>query len=171
MSTGSGWPGFLNRAMNRFVLAIMLSLAGIASADAQGKVQPDPARSCSDRGFKPHELCFETPKDEIARAEYLSEPFYAIILKTAERCTISEKERLQTQSLFPRAKVFSMRFYCGENIEENISYTNVNDKFGFLAVYAGPGLKEANSRLAEVKATGRFPGANIRKMQARLVYP
>jgi hypothetical protein len=169
MSTGSGWPEFLNRAMNRFVLAIMLSLAGIASADAQGKVQPDPAKSCM--GFKPHELCFETPKDEIARAEYLSEPFYAIILKTAERCTISEKERLQAQSLFPRAKVFSMRFYCGENIEENISYTNVNDKFGFLAVYAGPGLKEAESRLAEVKATGRFPGANIRRMQVMLVYP
>ena len=157
--------------MSRFVIAVMLSLAGIASAGAQGKVRPDPATSCSDRGFKPHELCFETPKDEIARAEYLSEPFYAIILKTAERCTISEKERLRTQGLFPRAKVFSMRFYCGENIEENISYTNVNDKFGFLAVYAGPGLKEANSRLAEVKATGRFPGANIRKMQARLVYP
>jgi hypothetical protein len=157
--------------VNRFVIAIMLSLAGIASADGQGKVQPDPARSCSDRRFKPHELCFETPKDGLARAEYLSERFYAIILKTAERCTISEKQRLQTQRLFPHTKVFSMRFDCDENIEENINYTNVSDKFGFLAVYAGPSLKEANSRLAEVKATGQFPGANIRRMQARLVYP
>ena len=157
--------------MNRFVLAILLSLTGIGSADAQGKVQPDPAQSCRDRGFKPHELCFETPKDQMARAEYLSEPFYAVMLKTADRCTISEKERLQTQGLFPRAKVFSMRFQCDENVEENISYTNVNDKFGFIAVYAGPSLKEADARLAEVKATGRFPGANIRRMQARLVYP
>ena len=157
--------------MTRFVIAIMLSLAGIASADAQGKVRPDPAKSCSDSGFKPHELCFEVPKDQIARAEYLSESFYAIILETAERCTISEEERLQAQKLFPHTKVFSMRFYCDENIEEIISYTNVNDKFGFLAVYAGPGLNEANSRLAEVKATGRFLGANIRRMQARLVYP
>ena len=149
----------------------MLSLAGIASAHAQGKVQPDPAKPCSDKGSKPHELCFEKPKDQVARAEYLSEPFYAVILKTAERCIISEKERLQTQALFPNAKVFSMRFQCDDNIEENISYTNVNDKFGFLAVYAGLHLKEANSRLAEIKAAGRFPGANIRRMQARLVYP
>jgi hypothetical protein len=157
--------------MIRFVIAVMLSLAGIASAEAQGKVRPDPAKSCSDRAFKPHELCFEIPKDGIARAEYLSETFYAIILKTAERCTITEEERLQTQKLFPQTKVFSMRFQCDDNIEENISYTNVNDKFGFLAVYAGPSLKEANSQLAEIKTAGRFPGANIRRMQARLVYP
>lgn len=156
--------------MNRFFIAIILSLVGTASADTQGKVQPNPASRCSD-GFKRHELCFETPKDGVARAEYFSEPFYAVILKTAERCTISEAERLQAQELFPQNKVFSMRFYCDENIEENISYTNVNDKFGFLAVYAGRTLNEANARLAEVKTTVRFPGANIRKMQARLVYP
>ncbi len=157
--------------MNRFVVAIVLSLTGTASADTQGKVQPDPVNPCSAGNFKRHELCFETPGDGIARAEYLSEPFYAIILKTAGRCTITEEERLQVQGLFPRNKVFSMRFHCDGNIEENISYTNVNDRFGFLAVYAGLTLKQANARLAEVKATGRFPGANIRKMQARLVYP
>jgi hypothetical protein len=157
--------------VHRFVMPIMLSLASIASADTQGKIQPDPSTPCRGGNFKPHELCFETPKDGKARAEYLSEPFYAIILKTAERCAITEKERLQTQDLFPRNKVFSMRFYCDENIEENISYTNVNDKFGFLAVYAGRTLQEANARLAEIKAAGRFPGANVRKMQAKLVYP
>lgn len=146
----------------------MLSLAGTAFADTQGKVQPDPASPCSS---KPHELCFETPKDGLARAEYLSEPFYAVILKTAERCTITEEERLQAQGLFPRSKVFSVRFECDDNVEENISYTNVNEKFGFLAVHAGQTLKEANARLAEVRAAGRFPGANIRRMQARLVYP
>jgi hypothetical protein len=157
--------------MSRFVIAIMLSLAGTASADTRGKVQPSPASSCSNPDFKPHELCFETPKDGLARAEYLSEPFYAVILKTGERCTIAEEERLQAQGLFPQSKVFSMRFQCDDNVEENISYTNVNDKFGFLAVYAGLTLKEANARLAEVKAAGRFPGANVRRMQARLVYP
>ena len=149
----------------------MLSLAGAALADTQGKVQPNPANACSNADFKPHELCFDTPKDGLARAEYLSEPFYAVILKTAERCTIAEEERVRAQGLFPQSKVFSMRFQCDDNIEENISYTNVNDKFGFLAVYAGATLKEANARLAEVKAAGRFPGANIRRMQARLVYP
>jgi hypothetical protein len=157
--------------MNRFVLAIALLLAGIASAHAQGKVEPDPAKACSDGNFKSHELCFKTPGDGVARAEVLSESFYAVILKTAERCTITEDERRQAQARFPKIKVFSMRFFCDDNIEENISYTNVNDKFGFLAVYAGPTMKEAKARLAEVKATGRFPGANIRKMQAKLVYP
>lgn len=152
-------------------LALMLSVAGIASADTEGKVHPDPSSACGGGGFKPHELCFETPKDGIARAEYLSEPFYAILLRTAERCTIPEDERLQTQGLFPQHKVFSMRFNCDDNIEENIGYTNVNDKFGFLAVYAGRTMTEANARLAQVKATGRFPGANVRRMQARLVYP
>lgn len=161
----------LRRFVNRLFTVIMLSLIGTVSADTQGKVQPNPANPCSDGNFKRHELCFETPKDGVARAEYLSESFYAVILKTAERCTISEAERLYAQSLFPQNKVFSMRFNCDENIEENISYTNVNDKFGFLAVYAGRTLKEADARLAEVKTTGRFPGANIRKMQARLVYP
>jgi len=155
----------------RFVIVIMLFVNNIASADTQGKVQPDPSNPCNGGDFKPHELCFETPKDDIARAEYLSEPFYAIILKTAERCAITENERVQTQGLFPQNKVFSMRFSCDENIEENISYTNVNDKFGFLAVYAGRTLKEANARLEEVKAAGRFPGANIRRMQAKLIYP
>lgn len=64
-----------------------------------------------------------------------------------------------------------MRFYCDDSVEENISYTNVNDKFGFLAVYAGRTLQEAKARLAEVKSTGKYAGANIRKMQARLIYP
>jgi hypothetical protein len=121
--------------------------------------------------LKPHELCFERPRDGVARAEYLSESFYAVILKTTEPCMITEEERLQAQALFPRSKVFSMRFQCSDNFEENITYTNVDAKFGFIAVYAGTTLEEAKKRLAEVNATGRFPGANIRKMQAKLVYP
>lgn len=157
--------------MNKFVFAALMLLAGNASADTPGRVQPDPTSPCTRESVKPHELCFETPKDGIARAEFLSESFYAVILKTSEPCAITEEERLQVQALFPRSKVFSMRFYCDENIEENISYTNVNDKFGFLAVYAGKTSKEAKARLAEVQTTGRFPGANIRKMQAMLVSP
>jgi hypothetical protein len=94
-----------------------------------------------------------------------------VILKTTERCVVTEAERLQAQAQFPASKVFSMRFNCDDDVEENVSYTNVNDKFGFLAVYAGRTLKEAKARLEQVKAAGRFPGANIRKMQARFVYP
>jgi hypothetical protein len=154
-----------------FPFAILLSLAGVASADTQGKVQPNPSQACIDKSFKPHELCFATPKDGVARSEYLSEPFYAVILRSAERCTITEQERIETQRLFPERKVFSVRFYCDENVEENISYTNVNDKVGFLAVYAGRTLPEANALLAKVKAAGHYAGANVRRMQAKLVYP
>jgi len=156
------------RTIIAFAFLLMTAAAGV---DSQGKVHPDPTdpkKAC--RGFKPHELCFETPKDGVARAEYPSEPFYAIILKTTEPCKVTEEERLQAQALFPRSKVFSMRFQCDDKIEENIEYTNVDSKFGFLAVYAGTTLEEAKKRLAEVNATGRFPGANIRKMQAKLMY-
>jgi hypothetical protein len=150
---------------------LMLMLIAGASAGTPGMLQPDPAMPCADNGFKPHELCFEIPNDGIARAEVTSETFYAILLKTADRCTISETERQQTQQLFPRSKVFSMRFSCDDDVEENITYTNVNDKFGFLAVYAGLTLKDAKARLAEVKATGKYSGANIRKMQAKRISP
>ena len=91
-------------------------------------MEPNPANACSDSNFKSHELCFKTPGDGAARAELLSESFYAVILKTAEPCTITEDERLQAQSRFPKSKVFSARFFCDDDIEENISYTNVNDK-------------------------------------------
>ena len=157
--------------MRQLAAVFLLSLSSLALADNAGKVQPDPTSACSAKSFKPHELCFDTPKDEIARAEYLSESFYAIILKTAEPCSISETERLETQRAFPGAKVFSMRFQCDDGIDENISYTNVNDKFGFLAVYAGRTMKDAKATLEAVKATGKFQDANIRKMQAKLVYP
>lgn len=155
--------------MRLLVAVFSLALAGMASADTLGRVLPDPAAVCE--GAKPHELCFEKPKDEIARAEYLSEPFYAIILKTAARYSIAEAERAEAQALFPHKKVFSARFYCGEDIEENIAYTNVDETYGFLAVYAGATDLEAKKTMLAVKATGRFPGANIRKMQAKLVYP
>src|SRR5262249_11519584 len=158
-------PMKTSRTMAAFAFILM---AAAAFADSQGKVQPDPQKSC--RGFKPHELCFERPRDGLARTEYLSEPFYAVILKTTEPCTVTEEERLQAQALFPRSKVFSMRLQFDDNIEENITYTNLDTRLAFLAVHAGPTLEKANNRLAEVNATGRFPGANIRKMQAKLVY-
>jgi hypothetical protein len=150
------------------MFAIVLVFSGVAAADTQGRVLSGPAASCE--AFKPHQLCFELPADGLARADYFSRPFYAIILKTAERCGIAEEERLQIQKLFPASKVFSTGFDC-EDSEDVIRYTNVNDKFGFLAVHAGATLKEARKRLAEVTAMNRFAGANIRKMQAVLEYP
>lgn len=156
--------------MKDFVIAVIFSLAGIGVAFADGKVETDPT-ACANGVFSPHELCFELPDDGVARAEVLSQAFYAVILKTAQPCVITEDERLEVQALFPRHKVFSMRFGCDDDVEENVSYTNVNEKFGFLAVYGGSTLKDAKARLEAVKRTGRFPGANIRRMQARLVFP
>jgi hypothetical protein len=150
------------------IVAVALLFSGVAAADSQGRVLSGPAAACE--AFKPHQLCFELPSDGLARDEYFSKPFYAIILKTAERCSIAEEERLQVQKLFPAGKVFSAGFEC-EDPEDLIRYTNVNDKFGFLAVYAGATLKDAKKRLAEVTAMNRFPGANIRKMQAVQVSP
>jgi len=152
-----------------FMIALALCPAAPVLADSQGKVHPEPGASC--RGFKPHHLCFDLPDDGVARAEYASQPFYAVILKTAARCSISENERLGVQALFPLSKVFAERFQCHDDVEESIRYTNVNEKVGFLAVHAGGTLKEANERLAQVRATGRFPGANMRRMQAVFVFP
>jgi len=142
---------------------------GACPVFAQGKISPDPLKPYP--GFKPHELSFRTPDDGVARAEYRSEPFYAVILRTARPCSVTEKERIEVQALLPGNKVFSTRFGCGDNPEENINYTNVNREFGFIAVHAGATSAEAERLLAAVKQTGKFPGANIRRMQAVLVYP
>jgi hypothetical protein len=151
-------------------LLLFLSGFGLASgALAQGEVFPDPAKTYE--GFKPHQLAFQVPTDGVARADFKSAPFYAIILKTAKPCSVTEPERLKAQAHFPGNKVFTTRFECEGEVEENITYTNVNPKFGFLAVYAGSTLAQARQFLSSVEATGQFPGANIRRMEVVLVYP
>jgi hypothetical protein len=151
------------------LVAVALLACGLARADTQGRVRPEPDASC--RGFKPHHLCFDLPGDGVARAEYASQPFYAVVLKTTARCSVSEPERLEIQASFPQTKVFVESFQCNDDVEESVRYTNVNARFGFVAVHAGATMKEAQERLAQVKATGRFPGANIRRMQAVFVFP
>ncbi|HEX5128580.1 MAG TPA: hypothetical protein VFV90_02480, partial [Usitatibacter sp.] len=133
-----------------------------------GRIFPDPSQPRP--GFKPHELAFATPQDGVARAEFRSEPFYAVILKTTERCGVWEAERREIQALFPANKVFFPRAGCDEP-EENIAYTNVDVKFGFLAVYAAATEPAAREFLKKVNALGRFPGANVRRMQVVLLYP
>jgi hypothetical protein len=155
-------------AVSNFLMAAVV-FGGSEVIDTQGKVYPDPAKPYP--RFKSHELSFKTSNDGVARAEYRSEPFYAIILKTVGRCSVSEEERLKVQTLFLKNKVFSNRFECDDNPEENVTYTNVNTRFDFIAVYAGSTLSQAKQLLAEVEATGQFPRANIRKMQVVRVYP
>jgi len=150
------------------VLILWLVLAGPALAQA-GKIHPDPAKSRP--GFKPHQLSFDTPQDGVARDEFRSAFFYAVILKTSGRCGVKDKERAEIQALFPSNKVFYPLSDCEQDPEDTIWYTNVNLKVGFIGVYAGDTLEQAQQFLAAVKQSGRFPGANLRRMQAVLGYP
>jgi hypothetical protein len=138
-------------------------------AAAEPRVCADPDRPCP--GFKAHDLSFPLPNDGKARPEVRSAPFLAIILRTAARCRIAERERLDVQGLLPRRKVFATRFECDDDPENNVTYTGVDARYGFLAVHAGDDPAAAKKLLEEVRALGRFPGANLRKMQVVVVSP
>ncbi len=115
--------------------------------------------------FEPYDLPFRLPERVVI---YDTELFYAIVLKGVkspdDNCDvfIPENERLAAQALFPDHKVFSSR--CVE--PGHLSYSNTSSKAQFMAVYAGPTLADANRMLAAVRAMGKFPGANLRRMRA-----
>jgi len=114
--------------------------------------------------FEPYDLTFRVPKNAVI---YDTELFYAIILKSVgtseDDCDVfvPESDRLAVQALFPDHKVFSSR--CPD--VETLFYTNISSKHRIMAVYAGSTLVEARRLLESVKATGKFPGANIRRMR------
>lgn len=152
-------------------LCLALALLAPLARDqaAPGRVCPDPAHPCA--GFRPHDLSFVLPAGGAARAEDRSAPFYAVVLRSAPRCALGERERRAAQALFPRNKVFATRFECDGDVENNVTYTGVDARHGFLAVYAGDTRAAADAALARVRATGRFPGANLRRMQVVRVHP
>jgi hypothetical protein len=128
----------------------------------------DPTAACKTSGtFQPNDLPFRLPRNAVI---YDTDLFYAIILKSVnvpeDNCDtfVPESDRLAAQALFPDHKVFSSR--CVEPGE--VSYTNTSAKARFMAVYAGMTLADANRMLAAAKATGKFPGANIRRMRAAI---
>jgi hypothetical protein len=141
----------------------------LAASQRAGTLCPDPAHPCA--GFRAHDLSFVLPRDGVARAEARSVSFYAVILRSAPRCSIRERDREAAQRLFPVRKVFSQRFECDDDVENNVSYTGVNPSRAFLAVYAGLTRRQADAVLAAVTRTGRFPGANLRRMQVVYNYP
>ena len=115
--------------------------------------------------FEAHDLPFRIPANAVI---WESEPFYAVILQsvrfTDEECEtkfIPEAERLAAQALFPNRKVFASR--C-DQMPGTIFYSNVKPNTSFMAVYGGRTQAEAARTLSSVKATGKFPGANIRRM-------
>ena len=125
----------------------------------------NPKESCQSAfPFETYDLHFRVGKNAVI---WDSEPFYAIILKSVrvnKNCDafVPEAERLQAQELFPDRKVFTSR--CPESLE--VYYTNVSPSHNFMAVYAGRTRAEARRALADVKATGKYKGANIRRMRA-----
>ncbi len=146
-----------------------MSFSGSSQAQTRrqqkGQVCPDPTVKCRTTvPFEPHDLPFRVNEKAVI---WESEFFYAIILKSMtapmDDCDkfVPESERLEAQALFPRQKVFASR--C--TMAGALYYTNVDDKYRFMAVYAGATQADANRMLQTVKATGKFPGANIRRMQ------
>ncbi len=168
----------MTRAAAGVLVALLVAPARVRSADddmvealdramqtslLQGKVCPDPAKPCSD--FLPYELSFEiTKKFEFDRAEDKSLPFYSAIVVSGELCGIPEEKRLEVQALFPSRKVFVHRHFC-DGFRDKVTYTNVDPKIGFVAIYAGEELWEAKKTLAEIKAVGKFRDAYLKKMQ------
>ena len=136
----------------------------------KGSICGNPKVACKTSvPFEPNDLPFRVPANSVI---FDTELFYAIILKSVatseEDCTVfvAENERLQTQALFPDHKVFTSK--CADPGGENpgmLFYTNVNPKFRIMAVYGGTTLAEAKRVLEAVKATGKFPGANLRRMR------
>jgi hypothetical protein len=149
--------------------AIALCPLLLPASQRPGRVCPDPARPC--RGFRAHDLSFVLPAGGVARAEARSDSFYAVILRSAPRCSIPERDRAAAQARFPGRKVFSQRFECDDDVENNVGYTGVNASRAFLAVYAGSTRSQASATLAAVTRTRRFPGADLRRMQVVYNYP
>ena len=124
----------------------------------------DPTVHCrTDVKFEPHDLPFRLPQSAVI---WESEMFYAVILKSVKSDTdcsvhVPEDERLEAQALFPRNKVFADR--CDE--PGTIYYTNTDPNYNFMAVYAGATRAEAQRMLDKVKASGRYPTANLRRMR------
>ena len=115
--------------------------------------------------FEAYDLPFRMPENVVI---YDTELFYAVILKSVsapdDNCDvfIPEDQRLTAQALFPDHKVFSSR--CVE--PGHLSYSNTSSKAQFMAVFGGTTLADANKMLAAAKATGKYPGANLRRMRA-----
>lgn len=164
----------------RFLYGVLIGLLAVVmlglTAESQtrrdrrpqrGAICFDPTVACrTTANFEPYDLPFRIPASAVI---WESEPFYAIILKSVryrerdcERRFIPEAERLEAQALFPRRKVFATR--CGE--PGNIFYSNTGANVHFMGIYGGRTRVEALRMLEDVRATGRFPGANIRQMYA-----
>ncbi|HKO35446.1 MAG TPA: hypothetical protein VJV21_03140 [Pyrinomonadaceae bacterium] len=147
--------------------AVAVEVSAQRRGRTHGTICGNPQVSCSGQAtFQPHDLPFRVTRGNAVIWE--TELFYAVILKSMrapdDNCDLhlAESDRLWAQTLFTDRKVFSSR--CVEPGE--LYYTNIKPNTRIMAVYGGKTLTEANRTLMAVKATGKFPGAYIRRMRA-----
>lgn len=131
----------------------------------RGSICGNPTVSCKTSvDFHEYDLPFRVPANSVI---FDTELFYAVILQSVaaadEDCNafVPETKRLEAQLLFSDRKVFTSR--CVEPGE--LFYTNVSERHRIMAVYAGTTLTDAKRTLGRVKATGKFPGAYLRRMR------
>ena len=157
------------------VIILGLLACGLISNGASAQRRPRLGAVCGDPTvrcqtsveFQPYQIPFRIPPQAVI---WETEQFYAVILKSVRdqsphgdcELFIPEPEREAAQALFPRRKVFTSR--CME--PGDLFYTGVAENTRFMAVYAGRTRAEAQATLEKVKATGQFPGANLRRMRA-----
>jgi hypothetical protein len=144
------------------ILSFTTSSEAQKRASRRPQVCGDPAMRCGE--FQPFDLQFRWPRNAVI---FETDPFYAIILQSINakndcETHISEDARLEAQRLFPHNKVFADR--CPD--AGSIYYSNTTADYRFMAVYAGKTRAEAERLLATVRATGKYPTANLRRMQA-----
>ena len=165
---------------NRLMCLIILFVAAAPQnfsnpVQSLGAVCSIPSTPCSTKySFEDYQLPFKIKQQLTVGRSYKSASFYAVVLASlpaqdeAGECShIKESARLEAQALFTERKVFASHFECAEEL---ILYTSVNQSFNFMAIYAGATRSEANKMLGRVRATGRFPAANIRRMQVVLEF-
>ncbi len=168
------------RSVGFVALLLLLSSAVIAQSHAKTRrasaaaICGNPQVTCKTSvTFQPYDLPFSVPANAVIID---TELFYVVILKSVpsdnDSCDvfIPETERLAAQALFPDHKVFTSRcidpenlFYLDETVKTRIK--NIGETHRIMALYAGTTLAGAKRVLETVKATGKFPGANIRRFR------
>jgi hypothetical protein len=154
-------------------VGVALSVAASGAQRAKKPIKQPPAKVCFDPAapcpssvpFEPNDLKFRLPKNAVI---YDSEEFYAVVLKTLRVADtdceklVTEPERKAAQKLFPRRKVFTSR--CADTL--GVYYSAVAPTERVMALYAGSTREEAARTLEEVRGTGKFPDAKLRRMRA-----
>jgi len=164
-----------------FFVIVAASLLASGTARAQthrpvkhgGQICGNPKVACKTSvTFEVNDLPFQVGKEMVIVDTV---PFYAVVLKSTtvkdDNCEvfIPESDRLAAQELFPNNKVFSSRCIDPENLfYEEVGTRKpriLSETHRIMAVYAGKTLAEAKELLEAVKATGKYPGANIRRLR------